>query len=819
VLRPVAVEFGEEAVKAHYDYYSGEPLDEDLYQAARADELQAMEDYGVMTVVPISQASDGKHVGGFPIAHMKDKKVRWRFVATEVAHELREDNHQGTPPLMVVRAILSRAASKPDGDGVHRRLVKSWDVRKAFFNADLDEIIYVHPGKELCAKGYCWRLHKALYGTRKASQLWGETVKSAMDDNGFRTVRGIPGTYYLPSTSEVECLDCVVCCHGDDFLAEGHEEQLQTIDEVLKTHFEVTESGCIGPNRIGAMKYLKRTCGYADQLPETGLPGYYWIADQKNVDDIVKWGNKSGSKPAPSPGTKATGTHIRTALDPLPTTRAKEVASCGGLALYVSADRPDTMFASKTVMQHVSKPNVAMEARMMRLSRYYAGRPTLCWCYELQEQPDEIRVDGDSDWAPNTEELRRSTSGGTIRYGEHLWDAFSVTQATQALSSGEAEFYSTGSAVARGLMAVGFMKDTGRDVALVAGSDSTAGRGICQRHGVGKVRHLELRYLWLQDRVRLKQLRLEKVESAKMVADFLTKYSEEEVIKRHCHTLNLRFVTRTAMIVTMFVSTEAAGEICAVGAGTCMMKPEGMERHDLNIELILFASVIAVVAFVCGSLVTIVVFIFYKRSHAVTVRDAEAMTCVDPVAPVLEVIDVAEAYFNADVARDPFVRPYGVGSAARGDQPVGVADGVGSSGGRLARLVEEPEGPVTLMPETDTLDQNVLRRQNDSAYKVMMALLHAELKRLCRGHRLPVSGTKPGLTMRLIEAEVAPTENQCRHLLYLERCLLERGMYLLEQGKRRPTVRCEDVATREAMSRFLSRLEAALYGPIGHARG
>ena len=39
----------------------------------------------------------GKHIRGFHIAHMKGDRVRWRFVATEVNTEFREDNHQGTP--------------------------------------------------------------------------------------------------------------------------------------------------------------------------------------------------------------------------------------------------------------------------------------------------------------------------------------------------------------------------------------------------------------------------------------------------------------------------------------------------------------------------------------------------------------------------------------------------------------------------------------------------------------------------------------------------------------------------------------------------
>ena len=145
-----------EPEKIHCDYCSGEPLDEDLYQKGRDDELRAMQDYGVYVEIPIREAVGGKHIRGFPIAHMKGDRVRWRFVATEVNTGLREDNHQGTPSLMIVRATISRAGSCPTSAGVHMRMIRSWDVRKAFFNADLNEVIYVHPGANLCKAGHCW---------------------------------------------------------------------------------------------------------------------------------------------------------------------------------------------------------------------------------------------------------------------------------------------------------------------------------------------------------------------------------------------------------------------------------------------------------------------------------------------------------------------------------------------------------------------------------------------------------------------------------------------------------------------------------------
>ena len=139
-----------------------------------------------------------------------------------------------------------------------------------------------------------------------------------------------------------------------------------------------------------------------------------------------------------------------------------------GSERLTGTDRPDTMFATKTAMQHVSKPDVLMNARLQRLGRYYEGTPALVWCYPLQELPNGIRVDGDGDWAPTTELLRRSTSGGAVRYGLHSWDCYSVTEATIELSSAESEFYATGGATARGLQCNVYLSETDRPCELAS---------------------------------------------------------------------------------------------------------------------------------------------------------------------------------------------------------------------------------------------------------------------------------------------------------------------------------------------------------------
>ena len=68
--------------EVHYDYYTGEPLDEELYQQGKNDELMAMQEYGVYEEVDIQDAVGGKHIRGFPIARMKQGMVRWRWRST-----------------------------------------------------------------------------------------------------------------------------------------------------------------------------------------------------------------------------------------------------------------------------------------------------------------------------------------------------------------------------------------------------------------------------------------------------------------------------------------------------------------------------------------------------------------------------------------------------------------------------------------------------------------------------------------------------------------------------------------------------------------
>ena len=93
-----------------------------------------------------------------------------------------------------------------------------------------------------------------------------------------------------------------------------------------------------------------------------------------------------------------------------------------------------------------------------------------------------------------------------------------------ALSSGEVEYYAAlkGASAALGFQSM--LKDLGAQASITLFTDSSAARGIIHRAGLGKLRHLENGYLWLQAAVKAKRLQVRKVLGTENLADLFTKH-------------------------------------------------------------------------------------------------------------------------------------------------------------------------------------------------------------------------------------------------------------------------------------------------------
>ena len=213
--------------------------------------------------------------------------------------------------------------------------------------------------------------------------------------------------------------------------------------------------------------------------------------------------------------------------------------------LYLSMDRPEVAFAAKELCRHFAHPTQTGVEALKRAVRFLLGLPRLVWAFPFQEHTHDLRVYVDTDFG-GCQSTRRSTSGGIAMRGCHPIKHWSLTQTTIALSSGEAELggICRGASLALGLQSLA--KDIGIDLHVEVLTDATAAIGICRRRGLGKIRHLNVADLWVQDRLRRGDFSLNKILGINNPADILTKHVPRDVMMRHMKSMGIKAETGRA---------------------------------------------------------------------------------------------------------------------------------------------------------------------------------------------------------------------------------------------------------------------------------
>ena len=161
--------------------------------------------------------------------------------------------------------------------------------------------------------------------------------------------------------------------------------------------------------------------------------------------------------------------------------------------------------------------------------------------YNFQQIPEYLKSYSYANWALDTE-TRKSTSGGVITFGKHYIKSWSKTQAIVALSSAESELYGLVKCVSETLGVKSALFDFGILVGGVIKSDASAALGIIQRQGLGKLRHIDTSFLYIQqinvDRV----LRFEKTSGDSNPSDICTKGLAGPKIMKFIERMSMEFI-------------------------------------------------------------------------------------------------------------------------------------------------------------------------------------------------------------------------------------------------------------------------------------
>ncbi len=566
-----------------YDDVHGGELDKGLATAARRTEIKFFKTMGVYTkvrreawmrVISTRWIDTNKGDSASP-------NYRARLVGRELNLCKRDDLFAATPPLESLRMILSICASRQDAQKAEDRfVVMRNDVRRAYFYAPTTRPIFItipaedrEPGDE----DMVGQLNLSLYGTRDAAINWAKTYTEFLVSAGFEAGKASPCNFVHRERS------ISLTVHGDDFTSTGREKDLRWLDAQMRAKFDIeTNIMGPGPRHEKQVRILNRIITWSED-------GILYEADQRHAELLIR--ALDVSKAVTTPGTRDdagragppssttpprdfvssvmsvdTGRHGGRAMiledeymanilkvsgqaadggeddqegSPLlSSSEASRYRALAARANYLALDRPDVQFAVKEIARRMAKPCEADWILLKRLARYLVGAPRAVLHFEWQSMPKGFDTYVDGDWA-GCKKTCRSTSGGAIKHGWHLIKSWATTQSIVALSSGESELYALTKGAAQSLGMASLADDLGLDTTLKLHTDASATIGIVRRRGLGKLRHLNVQYLWLQDRADSGDIDVTKVAGHDNPADLMTKHLAAHDMWRHLDNLGV----------------------------------------------------------------------------------------------------------------------------------------------------------------------------------------------------------------------------------------------------------------------------------------
>ena len=208
-------------------------------------------------------------------------------------------------------------------------------------------------------------------------------------------------------------------------------------------------------------------------------------------------------------------------------------SACTSLS-YLAKDRLDLAETAKHLAQRMSEPREFDFVPLKRAARYLVGKPKSALRYRRQKHVDKITVFVYSDFAGDPVS-RKSTTGLVAEIGNHTVKSGSTLQSLTALSVERAEFYAVVKEGQVGLSLRSMYQDLGIPMKIEVQSDSSTANSLTGRLGAGQqTKHIDTRYCWIQERVRVGDLRIKKVPTAKNCADIGTKPVSASVLQQHC---------------------------------------------------------------------------------------------------------------------------------------------------------------------------------------------------------------------------------------------------------------------------------------------
>ncbi|GJR73073.1 putative ribonuclease H-like domain-containing protein, partial [Tanacetum coccineum] len=347
-----------------------------------------------------------------------------------------------------------------------------------------------------------YKVVKALYGLHQAPRAWYATLSTFLEKRGYR--RGtIDKTLFIKKDKKDIIL---VQIYVDDIIFGSTKKYWSDeFEALMKWRFQMSA--------IGELTFF---LGLQVKQSQEGI----FISQDKYVAEILKKFDFVSVKSAVTPmETKAPLAQDEGGPD----VDLHLYRSMIGCLMYLTASRPDIMYAVCACSRFQVTPKVSHLYAVKRIFKYIKGKPKLGLWYP-RESPLDLVAYSDSDYAAANLD-RKSTTGGCQFLGRRLISWQCKKQTIVATSTTEAEYVAAASCCGQVLWLQNQLLDYGfnfMNTIIHIDNQST----ICIiKNPVyhSKTKHIEIRHHFIRDCYEKKLIQVQKIHTDLNVADLLTK--------------------------------------------------------------------------------------------------------------------------------------------------------------------------------------------------------------------------------------------------------------------------------------------------------
>ncbi|GJU54351.1 putative ribonuclease H-like domain-containing protein [Tanacetum coccineum] len=299
-------------------------------------------------------------------------------------------------------------------------MVYQMDVKSAFLYGRIDEEVYVTQPKGFVDPQHpkkVYKVVKALYGLHQAPRAWYATLSTFLLNHGYR--RGtIDKTLFLKKhKSDIILVQVYV---DDIIFGSTKKAWCDEFEALMKGEFEMS-----------AMGELTFFLGLQVQQRPDGI----FISQNKYVKEILQKFDLENVRTATTP---YEASKPKSKNEPDSPVNVHLYRSMIGSLMYLTASRPDIMFAVSACSRNQVTPTTSNLEAVKKIFKYLKGQSKLGLWYP-RESPFELEAYSDSDYAGANKD-RKSTTGGCQFLGRRLISWQCKKQTIVATSSTEAEY-------------------------------------------------------------------------------------------------------------------------------------------------------------------------------------------------------------------------------------------------------------------------------------------------------------------------------------------------------------------------------------------